>query len=130
MSFIEVPLADAKEKTIQPEGGYELVIKKADIHKKEGTNSQSIRFIIGFDGVAEGADIFHYQGLPGPDDDDEKKNNKLVMMNQFLDRFSVPREGNGFATEDCLGARGRVFVAQEEDNNGTMRNVLKMGKKV
>ena len=128
MSFIEVAIAEAREPTVQPEGAYDLVIEKADLYKKDGSDKTSVRCIIGFDEVPEAANIFHYQSLPGPSDDAEKVNNKLLMLKRFLTAFSIPFEGNGFAVEDCVGARGRFFVTQEPDLNNIPRNVLTFKK--
>ena len=128
MSFIEVAIADAKAPEVQPEGVYDLVIEKADMYKKDGSTKTSVRCIIGFDGVPGAASIFHYQSLPGPDDDSEKVNNKLLMLKRFLEAFYIPFEGNGFAVEDCVGARGRFFITQEPDQNNIPRNVLTFKK--
>jgi len=128
MSFIEVPLADAVEPELQVEGIYELMIRSADPHIGKDSGKPSIQCLVDFVGVANAQTIFHYMSLPAPDDDAETRNTKLVICNQFLDRFGIPHEANGFATEDFPTRTGKFWVGQEEDNNGVMRNRLTLKK--
>lgn len=130
MPFINSKAASAVEPQTQPEGVYDLVVKKADIHRGKESGKDSIRTIIGIEGVPNAADFFHYVPLVHEEDDEEKANNKLLMQKRFLAVFNIPFNDDGFNTDDFIGAAGRGYLKVEPDNNGIDRNVLQPGKKV
>lgn len=121
MSFIEVPIADGVEKSAVPEGAYQVVIAKVDPYRSDAGND-SIRCILEIEGQPEAAAVFHYLSLPNDTDESDKRNTKLVMMKQFLEIMGVPFEGNGFNTEDLLGASAKVYLNNQLDNNDVPRN--------
>lgn len=122
MGFIEAAIQDAKEKEAVEEGVYEVVISAADMHKSEASGKDSVRCILEIPSNPDASGIFHYIALPHADDDSEKRNNKLVMMKKFLELMGVPFEGNGFDTDDLMGATANVYLGVELDNNDIPRN--------
>ena len=122
MGFIEAAIAEAKEREAVPEGPYDVVIASAEMHRSDTSGKDSVRCILNIPEQPDAAGIFHYIALPHSDDDDEKRNMKLVMMKKFLELLHVPFEGNGFDTDDLIGAAGRVFLNVENDNNDIPRN--------
>lgn len=130
MPFINSKAASAVEPQTQPEGVYDLVIKKADIHRGKESGKDSLRIIIGIEGVANAADFFHYVPLVHEGDNEEKVHNKELMQKRFLTLFNIPLGDDGFSTDDFIGAVGRGYLKVEADNNGIDRNSLQVGKKV
>ncbi len=121
MSFIEMPLEDAVEKEVMPEGEYDLRIEDAKLADSgEGIN---VRLII--DGEPNAKSVFHYISLVKPGDDPDKRNNKLLFAKAFCKAFSIPTESGGFNLEDFYGATGRVFLVQDE-YEGALNNKIKL----
>lgn len=131
MPFIKSGAANAVEPAVQPEGVYDLVIKKAELYKGKESGKESIRTIIGIEGVPNAADFFHYVPLiNGSEDDPKKVNDKNLMQKRFLDLFNIGYTEEGFDLDDFIGARGRGYLKVEPDNNGIDRNSLQVGRKV
>lgn len=131
MPFIKSGAANAVEPQVQPEGVYDLVVKKAELYKGKESGKESIRTIIGIEGVQNAADFFHYVPLINGSEEDEKKvNDKNLMQKRFLDMFNIAYTDEGFELDDFIGARGRGYLKVEADNNGIDRNSLQVGKKI
>lgn len=117
MPFIQMPIADAVEQDLVPEGEYDLQI--TDVEEKDSKNGVpmlqcTIQVMNPPATVKEPAPIWHYITLPDSDDDAKKAAFKLRMLRRFLEVFSIPFEDNGFNSEDLNGAQGRCLVAQQE----------------
>lgn len=125
MSFIDVPLKDAKEKEPVPEGKYTLVIEDAQLIEKEGKRRISIRHSIV--GEPEAAAVFHNIFLDFSEDED-KRNAQLGFINAYLDLFDVPHKGTGFDLEELPGSEAECHLTQEEWE-GNVSNRIKLRPK-
>ena len=112
MTFISMPLGDAVQKEVLPEGEYELVIEDVKIKEKDNKERISVRCSV--DGEPNARAVFHNIWFPDPDADEEKQNNTLLFAIAFCDAFDIPWKSNGFNLEDFFGSRGRVYLTQDE----------------
>lgn len=119
--FIDIPLGDAVEKDILPEGQYELIIDNAE----EREDGRGINCRCSVDGEPNAKAIFHSIWFPDPDGDAEKRNNTLLFAKAFTDAFEIPTKATGFNLEDFFGSRGRVKLTQEE-YEGVTSNRIKL----
>lgn len=122
MPFIKESLADVQEARAAAEGEYELRIMKAtDAPSKKG--APMVTVMIGF---ADGTDAPpFYEYLMGWDDstpDDQIRMRKLTIK-RFCAVFDVSED---FDAEDLVGETGTCMVGQEEGQDGTVRNRLKL----
>lgn len=122
MTFIEMPLGDAKEKEVVPEGEYDLIVEDA-VPPPPGKKSVMVRLSI--EGHLEAKAVFHHLALISSDDDEEKRNNKLLFGKAFCDAFSIPYEGAGFDLDDFPGAQGTIYLTQEE-YQGIINNKIRL----
>jgi len=123
MTFIKMPLGDAKEKEVLPEGEYTLVVEDAEYVEKDGKARISVRLSV--DGYPNAKTVFHSISLISPDDDEDKANTKLLFAKAFCEAFDIPYGADGFELEDFPGARGTVFLTQEE-YEGDVNNRIKL----
>lgn len=125
MSFIEMPgLDSAKEKSVAPEGLYDLCITSAKVTEKDGKrNIQTILEIEG--GEEDYANVFHYISLVGPDDDKEKAEFKNLLAKRFFYQFGIPMEG-GVEMEQFVGCRATACRLTQEEYEGRLSNKLQV----
>lgn len=124
MSFIKANLDDVKEPTIAPEGEYDLrVVRVNDKDSKKGNPMTEVFIAI------EGGDyqvLRHYINYPRQDQTPDQKRLTLLDIKRFLTAFEVPMEDGGFETEDLNGATARMFVTQEDGDDGNTYNRLRL----
>lgn len=122
-------LEEDYEDKLAEDGEYDLRIQKAeekDTKEKPGKPIRKmVQCMIVIDG-AEGegiAPITHV--LVYPNEDEEKKTHRLFMQNitRFYKLFGLPHEAE---VADFEGATARCYVSQKEDDEGTMRNRLRL----
>jgi len=124
MAFIEVAIGEAVQKEAMPEGSYNLVVTEAKPYHNDNSGKDSIECSIGFEDHIEAANIKHFIALPHESDEAEKRNNKLLGLKKFLEKFGVPFEDTGLNIEDINGARARIFVEQETDEEYGPQNKI------
>ena len=119
-----IPLDDMgriQEDKVQPEGTYDLVIKKAStVTSKKG--NPMLQVIIAFDGVENAANIFHNITLPTPDDDQKAMEFKKLLIARFCQLFGIDYK-KGLNLEDFPGATA-VCKVSEKEYEGAISNVL------
>jgi hypothetical protein len=125
MSFIDIPLKDAKEKEPVPTGEYDLIIEDASLIEDSGKRRVSVRHSIV--GEPEAAAVFHNIMLDLPDDED-KRNTSIGFTNAYLDLFEVPRKGTGFDMEELPGSQATCKLGQKE-YKGVVSNEIKLRPK-
>lgn len=123
MSFIQLQgINDVQEPTVVAEGQYDLVIETAKIHKKEGSDKESILVIIGFEGRPDVSPIFHYMGLPNSDDESKSLQFKLLGIKRFCHMFGISCDA-GVDLMSFPGSRARCNVGQDT-YEGRTKNVI------
>jgi len=133
MPFIEMgkEFANAKEPEVAANGEYDLTCKDVE-HMTDG-GKNSLRVQVKIDGKNDYAPIFHYIGLPHPDDakkDEEKghdkgttRSTKALMARRFCHAFNIPITPEGFDTNDIKGATARLPLTQDT-YLGRRKNVI------
>ena len=117
MPFIAMPLKDAKEDELVPEGEYELQIDDVDAQQEDKNGLPMTMCVIKILNPPPGVQpspIFHYMTTVGPDDDANKARFKTLMTRRFLQVFGVPFTDEGFDTDDLMGAKGQCLVQHNE----------------
>ncbi len=138
MPFIDLgeDFEDVKEADIAPIGTYDLKCRAAEDMTPDGKSSYRVIIDIQTDEPdVDYAPIFHYLGMPGPDDpkkDEEKghetgttRRTKLLMIKRFCYAFDVPMSANGFNADDIFGATARLSLDQDE-YEGRRKNVIRL----
>lgn len=121
MSFINMALGEAKEKTTVPAGtGYDLVIEDAQLSK----DSKRVVARISIEGHPEAKAIFHSISLPQPGDDPDKVNTKLLFGRAFLNLFGIEWGDEGFDLSDFPGSRANDATLDTQEYNGVESNVV------
>jgi hypothetical protein len=124
-----MPLADAKEGTIVPEGEYDLVIlkyseevsKKAKEAGRKEPNMCHLVIGVDSDDHTNVPPIHHYLIYPTGGEWDHLQ---VLSTKRVLTVFNIPFEGNGFNTDDLEGARGKCAVGVETRDDGSEVNVI------
>lgn len=128
MPFVEVPVEDAKEAEIVPEGEYEV---RCDgiIERRNKDNTRDMLIVpIAIVDAPKGvnpATIFHQIALPNAEDEPKSREFMLLLLRRFLELFKVPYEGAGFNTDDIPGSTAKCFVEQNEYKK-TLSNILRI----
>jgi len=122
MSFIEMPIGEAVEKEVLPEGTYSLVVDDATYVERDGKRRISIRHTV--EGEAGVKTIFHNIFLD-LSDDEEKANTQLLFTKAYLELFEIPYKDNGFALDDIIGSRADCSLIINE-YNGVESNQIKL----
>ncbi len=125
MSFIDVPLKDAKEKEPVPAGEYDLIIEDAKLIEDQGKRRVSIRHSIV--GEPDAQHVFHSIFLEFGDDK-EKANTMLGFINAYLELFDIPHKGTGFDLEELPGSQATCKLGQKEWE-GVISNEIKLRPK-
>ena len=121
MSFINVPLGDAKEKEVLAEGEYTVRAESAELD----TENQCIVVRHSVEGEPDAKAVFHRIWLPRESDDEEKVNNKLLFAKAYLELMGVGYDSNGFDEQDIVGQSARCNLKQDEWE-GTLKNEIKL----
>lgn len=132
MPFIEMPLEDAKEAEIVPEGFYDLQVVSVKETESEETGRVGVNCAIKVMNPPADIDnpalINQWIGSPIPDDTASTRNMILLNAKRFLTTFNVPFE-NGFDPSDLQGAQGECLVTIGKDNrNDEEVNKLQLPK--
>lgn len=116
MPFIELA-KDALTQTeaqLVPEGEYDLRCVKADYRKDR--NQVWINIEVLSSDISNPRDILHILSFGDKKNDDEDAYQFKNLMNQrFLEAFGITYDGNGFNTDDILGATATLSVTQVEN---------------
>lgn len=123
MAFIKVAL-DAKEPEAAPEGEYDLRITKMEDGLTSQKGAPMVKTTIRIEGVDDVQPFNHWIVLPGPKT--ENVQFAKLQVQRFLEVFGIPHEGDGFDTEDLVGAEGRCMLVQQEGDDGVIRNALRL----
>ena len=127
MPFISVPLDDAKEAEPVPEGEYDLrIVKAEDGESKKGNAMTTVYIKIEDSAYPNAALLRHWITYPDKDTPADQRQMRLLDIKRFLTCFGVAMEGNGFNSDDLLGASGRSFLYQEEGDDGNVYNRLRL----
>src|SRR5882724_623822 len=115
MPFIKVPMSEAKEQDVVPEGEYDLRIVEVDAEKESKSGKPMIGVIIAIESSdhPNASPIFEYLNLPHEDDSAKASAFKLLQIARFCHAFEIPFEDNGFDTDDIMGATGNMLVVQD-----------------
>lgn len=132
MSFIALKgINDVREPTYAQEGRYPLVIIDATMHKKEDSDSESIRCILEVesnDPKVKYSNVFHYIALPNGKDE-SKDQIKMLMAKRFFHQFGIDCD-NGVELEAFVGSRAEgnlgLDTYEAPGKQPVTRNVLKL----
>jgi len=132
MPFVEVPVEDAKEPEIVPEGEYEVRCESATEKRNRDDTRDLIVVSVAIMNPPDGCNpqtLFHQIALPNENDSDRGREFMLLNLRRFLECFHVPFEGGGFNTDDIPGSSGKCRIGLEEViregvSTGEKRNVL------
>lgn len=124
MGFINAALDDVQEDKAVPEGEYDLRI--TDVKEGKTKKGQDmVTCMVKIEGSeGEGAQPI-FVNLLFNSDNPQAARLQALDVKRFLAAFNIPHDSRGFNTEDLQGATANCFVAQEEDQQGNIRNVLK-----
>jgi hypothetical protein len=127
MPFINVALDDAKEAEAVPEGEYDLrIVKSEDGESKKGNAMTTVYIKIEDNSYPNAALLRHWITYPDRDTPADQRQMRLLDIKRFLTCFGVAMEGNGFNSDDLIGATGRSFLYQEEGDDGNIYNRLRL----
>lgn len=123
MGFIKEDLSDTREPKPAPDGEYDLKIIKAE-EKESKKGRDMVQLLIGFDDGTDAPPFNHFLMNPTADDDDSQRKLRLLELKRFLAAFNVSED---FEASDLPGETARkVFVTQEEGDDGIIRNRMKL----
>lgn len=131
MGKINVPFGDVSEEKVAPEGTYDLrVIRKEWVtSRNSGRPMLSAYIAIESDDGEAYTPFGHWCVLPTDEDwqEDRRKAEMFVRnLRRFLSVFGVEWTPDGFDDEELDGATGRCLVTIEEDDEGVLRNRLRL----
>lgn len=117
MSFINVNLDDAQERSTAPTGRYELQITSCT-EMRSKNDSPMLKVSLGFMGDNNFMNLNHYINLPSETDDADSVKFKALMLRRFLALFNTKYDSKGIYTEklamELVGASAEAEVRQEE----------------
>jgi len=129
MPFIDVALDDAAELEVVEEGEYELQIAKAEDGESKAGNLMTTVYIKILDApIANASLVRHWITYPDESTPPEQRAMRLIDIKRFLVLFNIIHDGNGFNSEDLVGATARCLVIQEEADDGNVYNRLRLPK--
>jgi len=105
------------------EGDYTLQIRKID-SKMDKHGSPYFLVVLKNEDEPKAADVFHNLGLPDGGEYDDMRSD---MLQRFANSFGFGDDLTVLVSdpETLYGNTGRVHLALEEDDNGTIRNRIK-----
>ncbi len=129
MPFVNAALGDAREPEAVPEAEYDLrIVKSEDGESKKGNAMTTIYIKIEDPQYPNAALVGHWLVHPTKDTPPEQVQMRLLETRRFLECFGIPYEGDGYNTDDFVGATGRSFLSQETGDDNVVRNRLKLPK--
>ena len=118
-------LEEDYEDKLAENGEYDLRIAKAEKKRTKADDRDMVQLMIVIEGTdGEGtAPINHFLILPN--EDEEPKTRRLFMQNitRTYKLFGIAHDAE---VEDLQGATARCMVVQRADNEGVMRNQLRL----
>lgn len=130
MPLISASLNDVQEASAVPEGEYDLrIVKAEDGETKRGDYMKVVTIEVLDSGVPNASAVKHWI-IPPTDPSDQYFNLRALDVKRFLACFGVPINDDGsFDTDDIeAGLEGRCYLTQEEGDNGTVYNRLRLPK--
>ena len=129
VAFIKADLKDVKEAEAVPEGEYSLRILKVDeTESKKGNPMLALVIKIEDAPIKNPAPVRHWIVLPDRDTPDDQVQMRMLELKRLLAAFGIRYDGEGFDTEDLIGATGKALVTQEEGDDvfdmGTVARTL------
>ena len=124
MTFINMPLSEAKPPEPVPEGLYNLLIEAVDkIEEPDGKIYLQIRHSV--IGEPEAGAVFHRLGITLADDPNKAKW-AMLFIKAYLKVFDFPYSGNGWDDEEVIpGAQAECFLERTEWQ-GVVSNRIKL----
>jgi hypothetical protein len=127
LAFIKADLKDVKEAAAVPEGEYALrILKVEEGESKKGNQMLTLTIKIEDSGIKNPAPMRHWIVLPDSSTPDDQVQMRNLELKRLLAAFGIKEDGEGFDTDDLTGATGRGFVAQEEGDDGSVYNRLRL----
>lgn len=127
MPFINVDLNNAQEPDIVPEGSYNLrIVKAEDGESKQGNEMTTVYIKVESDDFPNSQIIKHWLTYPNSGTPEDQRAMRLIDIKRFLTCFGIKFEGEGFNSEDLVGATGECLVTQEEADDGNTYNRLRL----
>lgn len=127
MAFIKADLKDVKEASAVPEGEYSLrILKVEEGESKKGNPMLTLLIKIEDAQVKNPAPMRHWIVLPDRDTPEDQVQMRMLELKRLLATFGIRYDGEGFDTDDLVGATGKGFVAQEEGDDGSVYNRLRL----
>jgi hypothetical protein len=127
MAFIKAELKDVKEAEAVAEGEYDLRIMKVDEgESKKGNPMLTLSIKIENAPIKNPAMVRHWIVLPDTDTPEDQVQMRMLELKRLLAAFGVRYDGEGFDTEDLVGATGKAFLTQEEGDQGGVFNRLRL----
>jgi len=115
MPFIEIPLGDAGEPAIVPEGTYGLRVAKFDSNATTTDGGPKYYALIAIeDGEHPDAAPIHLN-MAVPAADHPQRKFMITQIRKFLQGFGVEHEDLGFNDEDVEGATAELYLRQVPD---------------
>ena len=124
MTFINMPLSEAKPPEPVPEDNYTLIIEAVDkIEDPDGKTYLQIRHSI--IGEPQAGAVFHRLGITLPDDPSKAKWS-MLFIKAYLKLFDFPYSDNGWDDEEVQpGAQAGCFLERSEWQ-GVVSNRIKL----
>lgn len=119
MSLFDLPIDEAQEPSIVPEGEYELNIYSAEEQTSRKSGRPMIQCIMSNLTSPNAQRVYHYLTGLLPDDDAQTRNGILLAGKRFCKAFGLVPP---LSPDEMAGHTGRVLLSVEEDNNGVPRN--------
>lgn len=127
MAFIKADLKDVKEAEAVPEGEYSLRITKVEeTESKKGNPMLALTMKIEDAAIKNPAPLRHWIVLPDRDTPEDQVQMRYLELKRLLATFGIRYDGEGFDTEDLVGATGKAFLTQEEGDDGGVYNRLRL----
>lgn len=127
MAFIRADLKDVKEAEAVPEGEYALRILKVDeTESKKGNPMLALMIKIEDAPIKNPAPLRHWIILPDANTPDDQVQMRSLELKRLLAAFGIRYDGEGFDTEDLVGATGKAFLTQEQGDDGGVYNRLRL----
>ena len=124
MTFVKMPLKDAKAPEALPEGQYTLIIEQADqVEESAGRSHVMIRHSVV--GEPEASAVFHRLPITLPDDANKAKW-AMLFCKAYLKTFGIEYKGTGYDPDLVEpGLQAECFLERSE-YNGVISNRIKL----
>ena len=124
MTFVKMPLKDAKPPEPVPEGTYNLIIEAVDkIEEPDGRIYLQIRHSI--IGEPDAGALFHRLGITLPEDPAKAKWS-MLFTKAYLKLFGFPYQDDGWDDEEIIPGAQANCLLERSEWEGNVSNRIKL----